>query len=68
MTPGGHYMYQANSFSWHYSGASNGDERCFTDYLVLPGGHCEVRSLNFVCLSSLILHCKKYKGSASMGS
>ena len=24
------------------SGASNGDERCFTDYLVLPGGHCEV--------------------------
>jgi len=23
------------------SGASNGDERCFTDYLVLPGGHCE---------------------------
>ena len=24
------------------SGAINGDERCFTDYLVLPGGHCEV--------------------------
>lgn len=23
------------------SGASNGDERCFTDYLVLPGGHCK---------------------------
>ena len=44
-------MYQANSFSWHCSGASNGDERCFTDYLVLPDGHCEVSTLNFVCLS-----------------
>ena len=27
------------------SGAINGDERCFTDYLVLPGGHCEVCTL-----------------------
>ncbi len=23
------------------SGASNGDERCFTDYIVMPGGHCK---------------------------
>ena len=24
-----------------YFRASNGDEHCFTDYLVLPGGHCK---------------------------
>ena len=35
------------------SGASNGDERCFTDYLVLPGGHCEVCTLNTIGSNSI---------------
>ena len=31
-------------FTFFYSNqnrASNGDDSCFTDYLVLPGGHCK---------------------------